>query len=168
MDIGFSGGPTEADNANLAAFVGGTQNDFNKVRSLLFRLCNKHKINYVGKNGTGHFSKVIVHNTIEYGIMGVLGEIESLSNKIGDPKRVMRAVNNGLAETRLGALYQPRDEQIENTGCRIDVTQNAAKLALREAKVHNVGLPMTAMVYHLIIISGELYKSNSISERKIS
>lgn len=165
MDVGFSGGPIEAEKANLAAFVGGSRNDFNKIHSLLTCLCDKHRINYVGETGSGHFAKVIAHNTTQYGIMGVLGEIESLSNKVGDHKKIMQAVNSGLAETKLGALYlKLTNEQIENSGCKIDVTQNAAKLAIREAKKHGIGMPMITTIYYLRKISEELYESNSICE----
>lgn len=165
MDIGFSGGPSEAEKGNLAAFVGGTRGDFTRIRPLLGILCNKNRINYVGEIGSGHFAKVIAHNTAEYGIMGVIGEIASLSNEIGDHKSIMRAVNSGLAKTRLGALYlRLQNKEIENTGCNIGVTQNAAKLALREARRHRIGMPMITTIYYLRKISEELYKSNRIKQ----
>jgi 6-phosphogluconate dehydrogenase (decarboxylating) len=48
IDIGFSGGPSEAEKAKLAAFVGGDYNVFNEIQPLLSILCNNNKINYIG------------------------------------------------------------------------------------------------------------------------
>lgn len=164
-DVGFSGGPHEAEKANLAAFVGGDRRVFDQIHPLLSAVCDKDKINYLGAIGSGHFAKVIAHNTTEYVIMGIIGEIASLSNKIGDHKKIMMAVNSGLAETRLGALYlKLADEDIENTGCKISSTQNAAELALREAKKYNIGMLVVTTIYYLRKISEELYKSNSICD----
>ena len=165
MDVGFSGGPGEAERANLAAFVGGAPNLFDQIHPLLSALCAKDKINYIGQIGSGHFAKVIAHNTTEYVIMGIIGEIASLSDKIGDHKKIMMAVNSGLAETRLGELYlQLEEEDIKNTGCRIASTKNAAELALREAKTYNIGMPLINTIYYLRKISGELYENGSIND----
>ena len=165
MDIGFSGGPSEAEKAKLAAFVGGDYNVFKEIQPVLSTLCNKNKINYIGPLGSGHFAKVIAHNTIEYGIMEIIGEVASLSNEVGDHRKIMMAINNGLAETRLGKSYlKLGDKDIENTGCKIDVTQNAAKLALREAKKRRIGIPLISIVYYLRKISTELYETDGISD----
>lgn len=165
MDVGFSGGPGEAEKANLAAFIGGDHNVFDQIYPLLLALCPKEKINYIGQIGSGHFAKVIAHNTTEYVIMGIIGEIASLSNETGDHKKIMMAVNSGLAQTRLGALYlQLAEEDIENTGCRIASTQNAAEFALREAKRYNIGMLLTNTIYYLRKISVELYENGSISD----
>jgi hypothetical protein len=73
----------------------------------------------------------------------------------------MMAVNNGLAETRLGESYlKLGNKDIENTGCKIDVTQNAAELALREAKKRHVRMPLISIVYYLRKISKELYEKD--------
>ena len=164
MDVGFSGGPPEAEKKNLAAFVGGDYDVFNQILPLLLPLCNEDKINYVGEIGSGHFAKVIAHNTLEYCIMGAIGEIASLSNQAGDHKKIMQAVNDGLAQSRLGTLYLNLiNEDIESTGCRIGFTQNAAELALREAKKYNIATPLITFIYYLRKISEELYTSDSIN-----
>jgi 3-hydroxyisobutyrate dehydrogenase-like beta-hydroxyacid dehydrogenase len=166
MDVGLSGGPEEAEMANLAAFVGGNRDVFDEnLLPLLSVLCNKEKIHYVGKLGLGHFTKVVAHNTMEYGIMGIIGEIASLSNEVGDHRKIMMAVNSGIAQTRLGELYlQLIGKDIENTGCKIDVTQNAAQLALREAKIRNIGMPLITTIYYLRQISKELFETDNISD----
>ena len=131
---------------------------------MLSALCDQNKINYVGQIGSGHFAKVIAHNTAEYGIMGIIGEIASLANEVGDHKKIMMAVNSGLSETRLGELYlKLTNQDIENTGCKIGFTQNAAELALREGKKYKIGMPMVTTIYHLRKISQELYEFGSIS-----
>ncbi len=163
MDIGFSGGPSEAENANLAAFIGGNFLVLDKIYPLLLSLCARDKINYIGQIGAGHFAKVIAHNTMEYCILGTIGEIASLSNKAGDHRKIMMAVNSGLAETKLGSLYlRLREEDIENTGCKISSTQNAAKLALREGKKYKIGMPLITTIFYLRKISSELYDFGSI------
>jgi 3-hydroxyisobutyrate dehydrogenase-like beta-hydroxyacid dehydrogenase len=165
MDVGFSGGPGEAEGANLAAFVGGNHEVFDQIHPLLSALCNRDKINYLGQIGSGHFAKVMAHNTTEYVIMGIIGEIASLSSEIGDHKKIMMAVNGGLAETRLGELYlELSDKDIENTGCKIGSTQNAAELALREGKRYNIGMLLVTAIYYLRKISEELFEFNSICD----
>jgi len=169
MDVGFSGGPPEAEKKNLAAFVGGDYNVFNQILPVLLAVCNQDKINYVGQIGLGHFTKVIAHNTLEYCIMGAIGEIASLSNQVGDHKKIMNTINDGLAQSKLGALYLNLiNEDIENTGCRIGFTQNATQLALREAKKNNIGMPLTTVVYYLRKISEELYESDNIKDTTIN
>jgi 2-hydroxy-3-oxopropionate reductase len=166
IDIGFSGGPREAEKGNLAAFVGGNEKLFKQVFPFLLALCNRDKISYTGKIGSGHFAKVISHNTSEYGIMGLLGEIGSLSHKVGNHKKIMAAVNNGLAETKLGEFYlKLKDKDIEDSGCKIDTTQNAAELALREANKYRIGVPLISLIYYLRKISQELYETDDISDR---
>ncbi|MFZ0328082.1 MAG: hypothetical protein WAL66_12365, partial [Nitrososphaeraceae archaeon] len=77
---------------------------------------------------------------------------------------IMMAVNSGLSETRLGELYlKLTNQDIENTGCKIGFTQNAAELALREGKKYKIGMPMVTTIYHLRKISQELYEFGSIS-----
>ena len=63
----------------------------------------------LAKSDLDIFAKVIVHNTAEYGIMGIIGEIASLANEVGDHKKIMMAVNSGLSETRLGGAYIEAD-----------------------------------------------------------
>lgn len=165
MDIGFSGGPHGAEKKGLAAFVGGDYKVFIQILPVLSAVCNEDKINYVGQIGSGHFAKVIAHNTLEYCTMGAIGEIASLSNQVGDHKKIMNAVNDGLAQSTLGSLYLNLiNEDIENTGCRIGFTQNAGQLALREAKKNNIGMPLTTVIYYLRKISEELYESDKIRE----
>jgi hypothetical protein len=78
----------------------------------------------------------------------------------------MAAVNNGLAETKLGEFYiELKDKDIEDSGCKIDTTQNAAELALREANKYKIGVPLISLIYYLRKISQELYETDDISDK---
>ena len=57
IDIGFSGGPGEAEKGNLAAFVGGMEEVFKEIFPFLLAFCNKDKISYTGKIGSWAFCK---------------------------------------------------------------------------------------------------------------
>ena len=76
MDIGVSGGPSGAlEGACL--MVGGSFDNYKKFSDLFKDLSQENGYAYAGKNGAGHFVKMI-HNGIEYGMMQSLAEGFSL------------------------------------------------------------------------------------------
>jgi len=105
IDVGCSGGPPKAREADLALMVGGDLQDYRMIESLLKILGNPI---YVGPSGCGHLVKML-HNVLEYIIMGGIGEIYALLNIL--PQKLMRkniniknalkAMNSGLAGSRL-------------------------------------------------------------------
>jgi 6-phosphogluconate dehydrogenase len=72
LDVGVSGGIQGARHG-ACMMVGGEKKVFRHVEELFKDLCVENGYAYVGKNGAGHLVKA-VHNGIEYGMMGALGE----------------------------------------------------------------------------------------------
>jgi 6-phosphogluconate dehydrogenase len=72
LDIGVSGGIESARN-NACMMVGGKPKYFKMVEPALKAMCAKNGYALVGKEGAGHFVKM-VHNGIEYGMVGAIAE----------------------------------------------------------------------------------------------
>lgn len=72
MDVGVSGGPGGARNG-ACMMVGGDRELFTELEEIFRDLSVESGYGYMGKNGAGHFVKM-VHNGIEYGMMQAIGE----------------------------------------------------------------------------------------------
>lgn len=72
LDCGTSGGISGARHG-ACMMVGGEKKVFNKVEKLFKDMCVKNGYGYMGNSGAGHFVKM-VHNGIEYGMMGAIAE----------------------------------------------------------------------------------------------
>jgi 6-phosphogluconate dehydrogenase len=72
FDCGTSGGVTGARNG-ASLMVGGNKEIFSEIELLFTSLATTNGYALVGEVGTGHFTKM-VHNGIEYGMMGAIAE----------------------------------------------------------------------------------------------
>lgn len=72
LDVGTSGG-TDGARHGSSLMIGGEKEIFQKHETLFRGLATKNGYAHVGKAGAGHFVKMI-HNGIEYGMMGALAE----------------------------------------------------------------------------------------------
>ncbi|HCS79425.1 TPA: 6-phosphogluconate dehydrogenase (decarboxylating) [Patescibacteria group bacterium] len=72
LDMGTSGGIEGARNG-ACLMVGGDKKVYEQVAPLLSKISQKDGFGYVGPAGSGHFVKM-VHNAVEYGMMGALAE----------------------------------------------------------------------------------------------
>lgn len=72
MDIGTSGGPKGA-RTGACLMVGGSKEDFEKVKELVKAAAAQNAYQHLGSVGAGHFAKM-VHNAIENGMMESIGE----------------------------------------------------------------------------------------------
>lgn len=72
LDVGTSGG-TDGARHGSSLMIGGEKEIFQKHETLFKDLATKNGYAHVGKAGAGHFVKMI-HNGIEYGMMGALAE----------------------------------------------------------------------------------------------
>lgn len=79
--IGFSGGVQGAANTP-SLMISGKKIEIKKISNLLTTILNSNNINIIGKDPRlGHLSK-ICHNSIEYGLMKLLGEFYILQKNI--------------------------------------------------------------------------------------
>ena len=72
LDMGTSGGIEGARNG-ACLMVGGDKQIYEQVAPLLAKISTKDGYGYVGPSGAGHFVKMI-HNAVEYGMMGAIAE----------------------------------------------------------------------------------------------
>ncbi|MEA2037356.1 MAG: decarboxylating 6-phosphogluconate dehydrogenase [Nanoarchaeota archaeon] len=72
LDCGTSGGMSGA-RYGACMMIGGDKAVFKKVERLFKDMCVRRGYGYMGNSGAGHFVKM-VHNGIEYGMMGAIAE----------------------------------------------------------------------------------------------
>lgn len=82
LDVGTSGG-VEGARKGASLMVGGKESVFNKYEPVFADLAATNGYARVGKAGAGHFVKM-VHNGIEYGMMGAIAEGMALLNEQKD------------------------------------------------------------------------------------
>lgn len=96
MDAGTSGGMEGARNG-ACYMIGGDQEAWDIVEPIFRDTAVENGYLYAGKAGSGHFLKM-VHNGIEYGMMGAIGEGFEILEKSEfdyDYEKVSRVWNNG-------------------------------------------------------------------------
>jgi 6-phosphogluconate dehydrogenase len=120
LDCGTSGGMGGA-RSGACMMIGGEKETFRKIEILFRDMCVKDGYGYMGRPGAGHFIKM-VHNGIEYGMMGAIAEgmqaIDKHKEEFGfDQKEVVKVYSNGsIIESRLVTwLYEAmKDEKYFN------------------------------------------------------
>jgi len=126
IDVGTSGG-IEGARHGACMMIGGNKADFKKTEALYRDMCVKDGYGYMGKAGAGHFVKM-VHNGIEYGMMGAINEgflaIEKHSRTFGtELKEVAKVYANGsIIESRLMSwLYESFQEHgyLQHISCEV-------------------------------------------------
>lgn len=96
VDIGTSGG-IEGARYGVCAMVGAEDEVFKYIEPLLKDISVENGYLHTGRNGSGHFVKM-VHNGIEYGMMQAMGEGFEILQKSGfdlDLKEIARVWNHG-------------------------------------------------------------------------
>ncbi|NQV09317.1 decarboxylating 6-phosphogluconate dehydrogenase [Candidatus Woesearchaeota archaeon] len=105
LDCGTSGG-MEGARYGACMMVGGEKRIFKKTEALFRDMSTKNGYSYMGKSGAGHFVKM-VHNGIEYGMMGAIAEgvqgINKYKKKFNiELKEVLKVYGHGsIVESRL-------------------------------------------------------------------
>jgi 3-hydroxyisobutyrate dehydrogenase len=143
LDAPISGGPTGAASRELAIWVGGDKNIFEKHLRLLEQLGGEPT--YVGPIGSGCIVK-LVHNSASFAVQSTIVEPFTMGVKAGvDPKMLLRALRQGttgrartfdrLAEQFLTGNYDPPSFALR-------LAYKDMNLALALAKEHGVPMRM--------------------------
>lgn len=148
LDAPVSGGETGAIAGTLSIMVGGTQEDFDKVRPV-FEAMGKN-ITRVGDVGDGQTAKVA--NQIIVGLtIGAVAEGLLFASKAGaDPAKVREALMGGFASSKILEVHGER--MIKRTfdpGFRISLHQKDLNNALSSARSLKLPLPATALCQEL-------------------
>ncbi len=150
LDAPVSGGPNGARTRNLAIWVGGDRDVYERWKPLLDAIGDKAY--YVGPIGSGAIAK-LVHNCTGYVVQAALAEVFTMGVKAGvDPLALWQAVRRGaqgrrgtfegLAEHLLPGNFDPPDFALRlarkdvdlavAVGREFDVPMRLANLALQE------------------------------------
>ena len=150
LDAPVSGGPRGAKSRNLAIWVGGDKDLFDKYKSVLDSIGDKAY--YVGPIGCGAVAK-LVHNCSGYIIQTALAEVFTMGVKAGvEPLALWQAVRRGaqgrrgtfegLAEHLLPGNFDPPDFALRlarkdvdlavGVGREFDVPMKLANITLAE------------------------------------
>jgi 2-hydroxy-3-oxopropionate reductase len=148
LDAPVSGGQVGAQNATLSIMVGGSVENFERIKPF-FEIMGKNIV-HIGGNGDGQTCKVanqiVVALTIE-----AVGEALLFASKAGaDPAKVRSALLGGFAQSRILELHGER--MIKRTfqpGFRVRLHQKDLNLALESARKMGLSLPHTAMAQEL-------------------
>ncbi len=96
VDVGTSGGTSGARNG-ACTMIGAEDSVFAYIEELVRDISVENGYLHCGKNGSGHFVKM-VHNGVEYGMMAAIGEGFEILNKSRfdlDYEKVAKVWNNG-------------------------------------------------------------------------
>jgi len=98
LDTPVSGGPAGANSGQLAIWVGGDKDAFDRYRHVLDALGDQ--VMYIGPIGAGTVAK-LVHNCAGYAIQTALAEVFTMGVKAGvDPVALLAAVRQGAGGRR--------------------------------------------------------------------
>ena len=150
LDAPVSGGPRGARTRNLAVWVGGDREAYERCKPVLDSIGDK--VYYVGPIGCGAIAK-LVHNCTGYVVQCALAEVFTMGVKAGvDPLALWQAVRRGaqgrrgtfegLSEHLLPGKFDPPDFALRlarkdvdlavAVGREYDVPMRLANLALQE------------------------------------
>ena len=150
LDAPVSGGPRGAASRNLAIWVGGDKDVFDRCKPVLDSIGDKAY--YVGPIGSGAIAK-LVHNCTGYIVQAALAEVFTMGVKAGvEPLALWQAVRKGaqgrrgtfegLAEHLLPGKFDPPDFALRlarkdvdlalGVGREYDVPMRLAQLTLQE------------------------------------
>ena len=150
LDAPVSGGPRGAASRNLAIWVGGDKDVFDRCKPVLDTIGDKAY--YVGPIGSGAVAK-LVHNCAGYIFQAAMAEVSTMGVKAGvEPLALWEAVRKGatgrrgpfegMAEHLLPGKFDPPDFALKlarkdvdlavSVGREFDVPMRLANLALME------------------------------------
>lgn len=150
LDAPVSGGQPKAIDGTLAIMVGGDEDVFRELMTVLQAMGSS--VTLCGPVGAGNVTKLANQIMVACNI-AAMGEALVLAKRAGlDPNIVVNAVKNGLAgsavlQTKAPLLAERRFEP----GFRIRLHQKDLRNALLAGEAMKVGLPLTAMVQQMLI-----------------
>jgi 2-hydroxy-3-oxopropionate reductase len=106
LDAPVSGGPTNAQKAELSIMVGGKREIFERARPLF--ACMGKTIVYIGESGAGQLTKACNQLCVVMNMQAV-AEAITLARASGvDANRVLQAISKGFAGNRMMEVMGPR------------------------------------------------------------
>jgi 2-hydroxy-3-oxopropionate reductase len=148
LDAPVSGGQVGAQNASLSIMVGGSPENFAKIKPY-FELMGKNIV-LIGGNGDGQTCKVANQIVVALNIEAVAEALLFAAKAGADPAKVREALMGGFADSRILQLHGER--MIKRTfqpGFRVRLHQKDLNNALESARKMGLSLPNTATAQEL-------------------
>lgn len=146
-DVGVSGGLAAAK-TGYCMMVGGTEENFEKIKPIIRDMCVSEGYGYFKGVGAGHYVKM-VHNAIEYGMMQAIGEgLDMIKNgpfPDTDQIALTEVWNHGsiirsflMEMTTLGLQHNPGLEDVDG----FVPNSGEGRWAVEEAEKYNISIPV--------------------------
>ncbi|MDQ6731226.1 MAG: NAD(P)-dependent oxidoreductase [Actinomycetota bacterium] len=172
LDAPVGGGPAQAREGRLLAFVGGSVEDLQAQRGILDALTDR--VLHVGAAGTGYTVKLLI-NLLWFGQAVANAEVLSLAVRAGiDPETVRHAVQQSAAASRFMELDAPALMRGENLPS-FSLARCLEELSgvLRLGREHEVPLALgervtemyAAALKHFGEVDGELLAARRVTEQ---
>ncbi len=160
LDAPVSGGEPKAIDGTLSIMVGGNEDIFNRVESVL--ACMGKDITLVGGNGCGSTAKLANQIIVNVNI-AAMSEALVLAAKSGiDIDKMYKAIRGGLAGSAvLDAKVPMILERNFQAGGRIDINLKDLTNVMETANAFEVPLPLTSQVLDIFqVLVGEGKQAN--------
>ena len=145
LDAPISGGQAGAENGQLSIMVGGDEDAFNKVKSILLNYGKA--IELIGASGTGQLTKMINQICIA-GLIQGLSEAMAFGKKSNlDMEKVLKVISKGAAQSwQMENRYRTMLDGKFDYGFAVDWMRKDLSYCFNEAKKNNSSLPITEIV----------------------
>ena len=145
LDAPVSGGDVGASEGTLSIMAGGSEEDFERARSM-FEVMGKTVV-HVGRAGTGQTVKACNQIVVAL-VIEAVSEALVLGSKAGvDPKKVIEVLSGGLAANKVmevkGQKLLSHDFE---PGGKVESHHKDLGIALEAGREYGVSLPITALV----------------------
>jgi 2-hydroxy-3-oxopropionate reductase len=145
LDAPVSGGDVGAQEGTLSIMVGGTEEDFQRVKPLLEAM--GETVVHVGSSGAGQVVKACNQIVVALAIEGV-SEALVLGSKAGvAPEKILEVLSGGLAANKV--MEVKRTNFLEHDfepGGKVEFHRKDLVIALEAGREYGVPLPITAVV----------------------
>ena len=145
LDAPISGGQAGAENGQLSIMVGGDEDAFNKVKSILLNYGKA--VELIGASGTGQLTKMINQICIA-GLIQGLSEAMAFGKKSNlDMEKVLKVISKGAAQSwQMENRYRTMLDGKFDYGFAVDWMRKDLSYCFNEAKKNNSNLPITEIV----------------------
>jgi 2-hydroxy-3-oxopropionate reductase len=156
VDAPVSGGPDGAEKGTLAIMVGGSADDFARVRPVLDALGSPVR---VGEAGAGHTAKLINQVIVGLTIQAVAEALTLAEKAHIDPRLVQQALKGGYADSKILQVHGARMvDRRYVPGARVRTQLKDLKMALALASSVSARTPILRTVtdlYEQLVESGD-------------
>lgn len=145
VDAPVSGGQAGAENGVLTVMVGGSEQTFDKVKSVISAYSQCAEL--IGEVGSGQLAKMVNQICIAGVVQGLAEGVHFAKSANLDVAKVIEVISKGAAQSwQMENRYQAMIDNNYEFGFAVDWMRKDLSIALNEARINNTQLPMTALV----------------------